>query len=801
MNNGAKNPGLMGARVRRVEDPKFIKGQGHFIDDLNFSGQVYASFVRSMHAHALIKGINAAQPDEVSGVRLVWTSRDIEHRARSIRSGLQGNFQATDYPLLARHKVRFAGEPVAVVVADNRYQVADAAGQLEIDYEPLPPVTDALAEVLAKTNCQAADRSRLLHDELKNNILFQSESTTEHLDEAFFQAHYIQRGRFHTARVSGVPMENRGCLAVFDAGTEELTLYTSTQIPHLVRTGLADILGYPEHLIRVIAPDVGGGFGLKAHLFPEEAVICLLAMELKRPVKWIETRSENLAASAHAREQTHDIELAFKADGTILGLKASIVVDVGAYSVFPWTAALEPAQSARLLTGPYRIEQYAFQTYGVATNKCPVGPYRGVSRPACNLTIERALNLAAAHLGLDQAEIRRRNLVKREEFPYHNVTGLCFDPGSYIEALERALEMAGFTNFPSEQAATRAQGRYLGLGVACYNEMTAQGSESYRSRGMMSMSGHEPATVRVDPSGKVSVLIGVSSHGQGHETTMAQIVAAELGLPLADVRVIHSDTGISPYGMGTFSSRSAVIAGGACIAASVKIREKAKRIAGHIMEAAPEDIVLDEAGRFQVKGVPARFMTLRDIARTAHLAAYRLPPEMEPGLEATGYFASPPATFSNATHVARVEVDIRSGNVTLLDYVVVEDCGKMINPMVVDGQIHGGVAQGIGEALTEALQYDRYGQLLTGTLMDYAIPTSHDIPNIRIDHIETPSPWTKGGMKGMGEGGTIAPGAAIANAVSDALAPFGLQFNEIPITPEVVFNKLRSVSLLDGEIS
>lgn len=785
MQNGLHNPGLLGARVKRVEDPRYIKGQAHYIDDLNFPGQLYASFVRSMYPHAAIMGISTKAVREVAGVKLAWTGSDIAAKASPIQASVKAGFKDTDYPLLAQAKVRFVGEPVALMVAETRYQASDAAGLFEIDYRPLAPVTDAV-EALAPGKTQA-----ILHDGLSDNILFQAVSETDGIEQAFSEAHYILKDRFITARVSGTPIENRGCIAIFDPGTEDLTLYTSTQIPHLLRTGLADLLHYPENKIRVIAPDVGGGFGMKAHLFPEEAVVCLAAMQLKRPVKWIETRSENLSASAHSRGQTLDIEMAFNADGTIRGLKTQIVVDVGAYSVYPWSAALEPAQTARLLTGPYKIEQYAYKTYGVATNKCPTGPYRGVSRPSCNLAMERALNIAAAHLDLDQAEIRRRNLVRKEEFPYKNVVGLIFDPGSYIESLEKALEMVDYCNFPRRQAAARLEGRYIGLGISCYNEMTAQGSESYRHRGMEAMSGYEPSTVRVDPSGKVTVMVGVSPHGQSHETTFAQVVAHELKLPLADVKVVHSDTAISPFGMGTFSSRSAVIAGGACIEAAGKIREKAKKIAGHLLEATAEDIVL-ENDHYHVKGVSTPYLTLHDISRTAHLAAYRLPPEMDPGLEATGYFASPPATFSNATHIAQVEVDPASGEVKLLDYVVVEDCGKMINPLVVDGQIQGGVAQGIGEALVEALVYDRHGQLLTGTLMDYGLPTAHDIPNIRIAHLETPSPWTKGGMKGMGEGGTISPGAAIANAVSDALAPFGLQFNEIPLTPNLVFNRLHA---------
>jgi carbon-monoxide dehydrogenase large subunit len=738
-----------------------------------------------MYPHAAIKSVSTAGLSETAGVQLAWTGPDIAGQALPIRASVKAGFKDTDYPLLAQGKVRFVGEPVAVVVTDTRYQASDAAGLIEIDYRPLEPVTDAVEAVTP------GSRQAILHDGLSDNILFQAGSATPGIEEAFNEADYILKDRFTTGRVTASSIENRGCIAIFDPGTEDLTLYTSTQIPHLLRTGLADILRYPENKIRVIAPDVGGGFGMKAHLFPEEAVVCLAAMKLKRPVKWIETRSENLSASTHGRGQTLDIEMAFNADGTVRGLKAQIVVDVGAYSVYPWSAALEPAQTARLLTGPYRIEQYAYKTYGVATNKCPTGPYRGVSRPSCNMALERAFNIAAGHLGLDQAEIRRRNLVRKEEFPYKNVVGLRFDPGSYIESLEKALEMVDFNCFAQRQAKARREGRYIGLGISCYNEMTAQGSESYRSRGMEAMSGYEPSTVRVDPSGKVTVMVGVSPHGQSHETTFAQVVASELKLPLADVKVVHSDTAISPFGMGTFSSRSAVIAGGACIEAAGKIRDKAKKIAGHLLEATADDIVL-ENDHYHVKGVSTPYLTLRDISRTAHLAAYRLPPEMDPGLEATGYFASPPATFSNAAHIAEVEVDPASGNVKVLDYVVVEDCGTMINPMVVEGQIQGGVAQGIGGALMEALEYDRYGHLITGTLMDYGLPTSHDIPNIRIAHIETPSPWTKGGMKGMGEGGAISPGAAIANAVSDALAPFGLEFNEIPLTPNLVFTRLQS---------
>jgi carbon-monoxide dehydrogenase large subunit len=691
-------------------------------------------------------------------------------------------YQVTSFPPLALGKVRFAGEAVAVVVANSRYVAEDALDWIAVDYEPLPAVSDMDGAM--------ATGAPLLHEEIGTNLLLAREFSRGDVDAAIAAAAVVVRERFRFRRHTAVCIEPRGCLAEYHAGTGLLTLRSATQCPGLVRDILADLLDLPEHRIRVVATDVGGGFGAKSSLYPEEVTVCALARQLAQPIKWIGDRREDLLATTQAWDEIIEAELALNADGTIVGLRAEVTADVGAYSIYPWTAAIEPVQTISFLPGPYRIPSYHGRTRGVTTSKAPMGPYRGVGRPVATFVMEGLVDRAARQMGIDPTELRLRNYVGPEEFPYKSPSGIVWDRADFAACMRGAREMLDYSTARDWQARARAEGRWIGIGFASYVELTGIGSAISVSPGMPVATGTEAATVRVDPSGTVTAIFGIASHGQGLETSLAQVVAGELGVPLEHVRVIHGDTALSPYGTGTYASRSAVLAGGAGILAAQTVREKAGRIAAHLLEADPADLVMSD-GRVSVRGAPDRAVTLREIARAAYSGTRRLPAGMEPGLEATRFYDPYFGTASSATHAAVVEVDRGTYEIGILRYVVAEDCGRIINPLIVEGQVHGGVAQGIGAALLEEVVYDSGGQLLTGTLMDYLVPSAAEVPGIEVQHLETPSPTTLGGFRGMGEGGTIGAPAAIANAVADALSPLGVEVNELPITPDRFLRLLR----------
>jgi aerobic carbon-monoxide dehydrogenase large subunit len=772
---------MVGAEVRRVEDPRVLLGKSCYVDDVQLPGTVAMAFARSPYAHAKITQIDVSAAKSHPGVLAVLTGADIASEIPPLRVEYDAmrapRHKSCDWPVLAQGKVRFVGELVAVVVAVSRYVAEDAASLIEVDYDPLDTVWDVEKAL--------TDSSLLVHDEWGDNLMQEIKVEIGEVSKAFQEADCVVADRFVTGRHMAMPMETRGCLASFEAATDSLTLWSSTQTPHVVRTHLARTINFPEHHIRVIAPDVGGGFGLKAHLFAEEVLAAFLSRKLERPVKWIEDRREHLTASLHAKHQVVYGELALKKDGMILGITGRYISDVGAYSDYPWGSALEAGHAAAAMPGPYKIPAYRFEALSVATNKTTIGPYRGVGLPIAVLTMERLMDLAAQKLGIDRIELRLRNMIRKQDHPYTTITGAEVESGSHQEALRMALEMIGHEGFWAEQQRARQQGRYIGLGVGCYIEGTAPSSQAFQAMGAP-VSGYESATVRMDANGKVTVLVGTHSHGQSHETTFAQVAADELGVPLADVKVIEGDTMAVPYGWGTWGSRSAVTGGGATIFASRKVREKLLRAASRLSEIPSDDLQLAD-GMVQRKQDGTVVVPIKDIAYQILYARFA---GEEPGLEGTSHYEPPPSTHSNATHVATVEVDSETGQVKLLRYVVVEDCGTIINPMVVDGQIQGGVAQGIGTALYEQALYDENGQFLTGTLMDYLVPTAVDVPRVEIGHIESPSPYTPTGIKGMGEGGAIAPPAAIANAVCDALAPFNVRINEVPITPERVLQAM-----------
>ncbi|MBI4347220.1 MAG: xanthine dehydrogenase family protein [Elusimicrobia bacterium] len=765
--------------MKRVEDWRLLRGRGRYLDDLRFPAPLHSAFLRSPHAHARIRALELGRARAMAGVVSVFDGAEIHRWCRPIRAVVTApGFIASDCPVLARDKVRFVGEAVALVVAESRYAAADAVDAVAVDYEPLAPVVDAATAMAAE--------APLLHEEAGTNVLYRHHLESPGVAAAFENADLVLTAAFETPRATGVPIEPRGCVAEFDRATERLTLWSSTQVPHILRTVLAELLEMDESRIRVAAPDVGGGFGVKGQLYPEEVAVCVAARVLGRPVKWVEDRRESFLASIHAREHRYEVEAAVQRDGRIAGLRARVVVDCGAYSIYPYTVATEPAHAASLLPGPYDFQPYACDAFGVVTNKCPTAPYRGVSRPSANFVTERLIDMIARRLDLDPMEVRFCNLIRDDQFPYRTAAGVVFDSGRYGTAVRRALESVDYARFRPEQKDAWRQNRYLGVGLSIYVETSAGGSWSFKRRGMP-VAGFDMSLVRVLPTAKVEVFTSAASQGQSHETVFGQLVADTLGMPLERVTVAEGDTQLVAYGTGTFGSRSAVMAGGATLLAARRVRDRALRVAAHLLEAAPPDVVLED-GRFTVRGAEARTVRWEDVARAAYLGTSQLPADLGPGLEATASYDLPvdhlPCSYG--VHSAVVEVDPETGRFAIRKYVIVEDCGTMLNPVVVEGQLHGALAQGIGTASGEVLVYDQGGQLLTASLMDYPVPTAAQVPPVEIHHLVTPSPYTLTGAKGMAEGAAVAPPAMLANAICDALRPFGVEIMALPLTAERV---------------
>lgn len=757
-------PQFTGARVTRLEDARLLRGQARYVDDFEYPGTLEVAFLRSNRAAARIQSVDVTEALAVPGVKAVWTFADcpITLPDRPFQVG---------QPVLARDEVRFVGEPVAAVIADSRYRAEDAVEKIRVQYEPLPAVVDSRAAL--------ADQPRRVHQHRPNRFLHKTH-VTDGFNEAFQSAPHHLELTFRWNRQTGVTMETRGCLALPDPVSGRLTVYAGHQSPHGLRGMLARLLKLPEHQVRVVVPEVGGGFGIKAMFYPEYVVVAEAARRLGRPVKWIGDRMESLLADAHARDAIHEVAVAYDDEGRILAVRDHVIGDTGAYAFPGFPGAVGEANWAtEMLTGPYKIPHVSIEIECVFSNKAPLGPYRGVGGPIGAQVQEAIVDAVARALGKDPVEVRRANLIGPEDFPYHTPTGKVYDPGSYGESLERALALVDYERFRKDQEQWRAQGRYVGLGLCVFVEPSAMAESEAGSIP------YEAVTLRMEPSGVVTAAVGTGPTGQGHETTFAQLIADQLGIDVKDVVVLHGDTDSAPFGGGTGGSRSGTIGGGAAIRAGQALRRKLTQLAAHLLEAAEEDIRL-EAGKAFVAGVPARSITIRDLARTAYTDVARLPEGMQPGLEVVARYQPPgAATYSNGTHLAVVEVDVETGFVKVLHYVVVNDCGVLVNPMIVEGQIHGGVAQGIGSALLEELRYDENGQLTTTSLMDYLLPTAEDVPRMRVEHIQTPSA-SEGGIKGMGEGSLIAAPGAIAAAVSDALAPFGVFVTELPIRPQQI---------------
>jgi len=762
---------LVGTPIRRREDPDLLTGRKRFIADLT-AGCGAVAFVRSPMAAARIVGIERPEGSSVfiaEDLIGVGSIEPILHRPDYFRA---------PQPVLAVDRVTYLGEPIAVVVAATRREAEDLAEAVYVDLDPQEPVVTSAAAL--------ADTSRIVHPGAGSNVVVSGVIDTGDVDAISKSAVEHIELELASARQSAAPIETRGAVARVDEESGKTTLYASTQMPHVLRTAICDLLRIPEADLRVIAPAVGGAFGQKMCLPAEYAVLVWLARHLRRSVAWVEDRRENFTSSFHSRDHQYRIRGSFDAEARLLALEGDLVANVGAYSCYPVTWGVEPLMAMSELPGPYDFQSYRVRARGVSTNTCPMSPYRGVSRPVLTLAMERLMDVAAARFGLDPVEIRRRNLISR--FPYRSATGIVYDEGSYLASLEKAAEVVDLDSFRRRQAEARKQGRFLGIGFSVFSERTGYGTPAFAPRNMEVTPGYETVEMAMDPSGGVEVRIGASPHGQGLVTTLSQVVADELGLPMESVRVVHGDTDRTPYGWGTFASRSMVVSGGATKMAAVRLREGIVAVAGDMLEAAPEDVVL-AGGRALVRGTD-RGVDIADLARTAYHQTPKLAPGREPGLRATASY-DPAGTFSNACHVAVVEVDIETGGVRLDRFVVVEDAGLLINPLIVDGQIAGGVVQGIANALYEEVVYDEEGNILTTTLFDYLPPTAAEIPPIEIHHLETITEASVTGAKGLGEGGTIGAPAAVINAVSDALEPWGVQVMEMPATPERIRRLIR----------
>jgi carbon-monoxide dehydrogenase large subunit len=753
-----------------------------FTADRLVPGALHVAFRRSDHAHALISRVDTAAAAEMPGVFAVYTAQDLDELIEPVRApSRMRDYHATDLYPLARDKVRYVGEPVAAVLAESRHLAEDARDRIEIAYEPLTPATDPETAV--------REDAPLLHEEAGTNVLAARVFAHGDIDAELAAAPARVGGRFRFHRKTPLAIENRTCLAEYDRGRRSLTLTLSTQIPGIIRDLLAELLKLPGHSVRVIAPDVGGGFGGKASLYQEEILVAVLARHLGRAVRWTGDRLEDLASTTHAFDEIVDAELALDQEGHILALKAEIIGDVGSCSIYPWTAALEPAQLASFMPGPYRVPAYRGQVRAVATCKAPTGAYRGVGRPISTFVMERLIDMAARRLAIDSVELRQRNLIGPDEFPYRVASGIVWDRSGFVETLTSACATIDYARLREEQAKARDAGRLVGIGIATYAELTGIGSRISAAPGMPINTGTEAATIRLDSTGAVTGCFGIAAHGQGLETTLAQVIADELGARVEDIRILQGDSAAVAHGTGTYASRSAVLAGGAATLAARLLKERVIRAASQLLEASVEDIDAAD-GRVFVAGTD-RSLTFREIAKAVYSEMGRLPRDAREELEVTKVYDPYFGTTSSATHIVMLEIDPGTCRVKLDRYVVAEDCGRIINPMIVDGQVHGAVAQGIGAALYEEVIYDAAGQLLTASLADYVIPSATEVPSVSTVHLETESPSTVGGFRGMGEGGTIGAPAAIANALADALAPLGIEIFELPMTPERLFRLIE----------
>ncbi|HTK06382.1 MAG TPA: xanthine dehydrogenase family protein molybdopterin-binding subunit [Ktedonobacteraceae bacterium] len=752
---------MLGTPIKRREDPRLITGQATYVDDMKLVGMLHMAVLRSPYGHARILRISTEAARQHPGVVAVYTAQDLQ--------GLVGNIPVAA-PLpphitegmgcrgpLASEKVRFFGDPVAVVIADDRYTARDALDLIDIDYEPLPAAIDIEKAMLPD--------APLLYEQFGTNIGVSVHPDTADIDRVFQEVQanggVIVKERFVNQRLAPSPMETRGVLAEFRKSDKTLNVWSSSQIPHLLRNYLAEQMHLPQHQVRVIVPEVGGGFGCKLNIYPEEALAAFAAMKLARPVKWIESRDESLAATIHGRDQVNYLEVAADQNGKVQGLKVHVLSDLGSYLQF-FTDVIAIAFTLPMICGCYDIPVTYGSCDAVFTNKAATDAYRGAGRPEAAYLVERSMDLVARALGKDPAEVRLTNFIRPEQFPYKVSTGALYDSGNYAPALRKAMELIGYEQLRQEQAEKRARGEYMGIGVSSYVEICGIGP-----KGMTPFGLYESARMRIEQTGTVMVYTGSSPHGQGEETTFAQIVSSEFGIPPEDVVLLHGDTDSTPEGRGTYGSRTTAVGGTAVFQAGQRLKEKMKAIAAHLLEASASDITLED-GRFSVTGSPQKSLSFQEVAAAANMSN-TLAPGMEPGLETTVFFEPEACTFPFGTHICVVEIDKDTGEPTITRYVAVDDCGRQLNPLLVAGQIHGGIVQGIGQALFEEVVYNEDGQLMTGTFMDYAMPIASELPFFELDHTVTPTTLNPLGVKGVGEAGTIGSTPAVSAAVADAL--------------------------------
>jgi len=762
----------VGQAIKRKEDPRLVCGSSSYVDDIRLPGMLHLAIVRSIHAHARIKRIDVSKAQKLPGVESVVTANDIPDLRVPVAGEIPG-MKKFALPVLASGKVIFVGQPVAAVLAADKYVARDAADLVEIDYEPLPAVTNPEKAIMGG--------SPLIHEQFSDNVAYRTGFESGNTEAAFKQADVIVKERFINQRLAPVAMEPRGVVATMQLPDNELVVWSSTQIPHLLKTQLAVMTGVPEHRARVITPEVGGGFGSKLNVYAEEGLVAHLAFRTGQPVKWIEGRRENIACTIHGRDQINDVELALKSDGTILGMRLKAIADIGAY--YQLLTAIIPQLTGLLSPGAYRVPAFKYELTGVLTNKMATDAYRGAGRPEATYLIERIVDIAARKLQMDPVEIRRKNFPQPSEFPFQTSGGVVYDSADYEKALNKALQISDYAGLRRKQAEMRQAGKLMGIGLSSYVEICAMGPSVAMPAG-----GWESGTVRIEPTGKVTILTGASPHGQGQETAFAQIVADQFGITMDDVFVQHGDTARIPYGIGTFGSRATAVGGTAIYMAVQDLKKKLAKIAAHIFQSSPDRMVF-QGGKLVAQDA-GKSMTFGEAVTQAYIAR-QLPPGMEPGLEATRFFEPSNFTFPFGTHVCVIEIDSETGEPAITKYVAVDDCGNVINPLLVEGQVHGGIVQGVAQALYEEVVYDENGQLLTGSLMDYPLPRASDLPVFQLDRTVTPSPVNPMGIKGVGEAGTIGSTPAVVNAVVDALAPFGVTHIDMPVRPEKIWKILK----------
>jgi len=774
---------LVGQAVRRTEDARLLCGMGRYVDDIEFANGLHMSVYRSDKPYARVISINSEKAKDLPGVFGVYTWSDIaDYIKPAVATSRMADYQSTAIYPLANGVVRYVGEPIAVVLAVDRYIAEDALNLLEVQLEPLAIENDPVKA--------SQPNAPLLHEDLISNILVKRSFAKGEIDQALKNAPVVVEGEFRFHRKTPMALENRVYLAEYIKSRDSLMLYSSSQVPGIIRDALAEFLDLSGSRFNVISPDVGGGFGGKTSLYPEEMIVCALAYKLKRSIKWTGDRLEDLISTSQGFDERIKAKLALDADGKIMGLLAEVISDIGAYSIYPWTAGIEPVQVISFMPGPYRVPAYLGSVIAVTTPKAPTGPYRGVGRPTSTFVMERLMNMAAKKLAVDPVELRLKNMVTPEEFPYKTPSGIVWDRSAFTEGIQAASDTFAYQERREYQAQARSQGKLIGIGVASYAELSGIGSKISASPGMPINTGTDTCVLSLDSTGAITAAFGCAAHGQGHETTLAQVLADELGANIKDIHVITGDSTAVPHGTGSYASRTAVLSSGAGILAAQELKSRMASMAAYLFNTSVDDLRFRNSHIEQLSA-PNQIEFVK-LAKTVYSEMGRIPAEYRQELSVTKTYDPIFGTTSSATHLVEVEVDPTTFKVDIKRYVIAEDCGRMINPLIVDGQIRGAVAQGIGAALLEEVVYDQEGQLLTASLVDYAIPTALEIPDIKIVHMDTTAPNTLGGFRGVGEGGTIGSPAAIANAITDALSGFACEVNELPATPERIFQLINN---------